>query len=179
MPLDICGIVLGSPYLCDRRAIFHFHQNKYHLFKNGIKYIVRAHNNKMILSLMNVGQMKRIVNASHNFALLMFKHRDVDEPKAFQGYESSLKYDFIEASNSSDKMFQESNVFLPKIGQQNEVQLQHNASLLSIGVNNMLVLMHVEVKNKMIGKFDKEKIGPKTYSFGFHNVFDLKRYSAC
>jgi hypothetical protein len=28
------GIVLGSPYLYDRKAIFHRHENKYHLFKN-------------------------------------------------------------------------------------------------------------------------------------------------
>ena len=45
--LDISGIVLGSPYLYDKRPIFHFHENKYHLFKNGIEYIVRAHSKKM------------------------------------------------------------------------------------------------------------------------------------
>jgi hypothetical protein len=41
IPLDICGIVLGSPYLYDRRAIFHRHEKKYHLFRNGVEYIVR------------------------------------------------------------------------------------------------------------------------------------------
>ena len=43
VPLDICGIVLGSPYLYDRKAIFYREQNKYHLFKYGVEYIVRAH----------------------------------------------------------------------------------------------------------------------------------------
>ena len=75
--LDICGIVLVSPYLYDRRVIFHCHENKYHLFKNGTQYIVRAHSKKLSLSLVNVGQMKRIVNASKKFSLLMFKHKDV------------------------------------------------------------------------------------------------------
>jgi hypothetical protein len=37
IPLDICGIVLGSPYLYDRRSIFHRHENKYNLFKNGFE----------------------------------------------------------------------------------------------------------------------------------------------
>jgi hypothetical protein len=41
IPLDIYGIVFGSPYLYDKRAIFHHHENKYHLFKNGFGYIVR------------------------------------------------------------------------------------------------------------------------------------------
>jgi hypothetical protein len=73
IPLDICGIVLGSPYLSDRRAIFHCHENKYHLFKNGVEYIVREHTNKLNLLLVNVEQMKRLVNASKNFVLLMIK----------------------------------------------------------------------------------------------------------
>jgi hypothetical protein len=40
IPLDICGIVLGSPYLYDRKAIFHRHENKYHLFKNGLSTLL-------------------------------------------------------------------------------------------------------------------------------------------
>ena len=31
--LDICGIVLESPYLYDRKAVFFRHENKYHLTK--------------------------------------------------------------------------------------------------------------------------------------------------
>jgi hypothetical protein len=33
LPLDICGIVLGSPYLYDRKAVFFLHEKKYHLTK--------------------------------------------------------------------------------------------------------------------------------------------------
>ena len=55
VPLEISGIVLGSPYLYDRRVVFHRHENKYHLFKNGIEYIVRAHKKKMHVSLMHAG----------------------------------------------------------------------------------------------------------------------------
>jgi hypothetical protein len=29
VPLDICGIVLGSPYLYDRKSIFYREENKY------------------------------------------------------------------------------------------------------------------------------------------------------
>ena len=46
VPLDICGIVLGSPYLYDRKAIFYRENNKYHLFKDEIEYIIRAHRMK-------------------------------------------------------------------------------------------------------------------------------------
>ena len=36
VPLDICGMVLVSPYLYDRKVIFYREHNKYHLFKDGI-----------------------------------------------------------------------------------------------------------------------------------------------
>ena len=64
MPLEIFGIVLGIPYLYDRKALFHHHEDKYHLFKDGIDYIIRAHKNKTNLSLVHASEMKRIVNAS-------------------------------------------------------------------------------------------------------------------
>jgi hypothetical protein len=62
VPLDICGMVLGSPYLYDRKAIFYMEQNKYHLFKDGIEFIVRAH--QMKTNLIVVTTWKMLVNAS-------------------------------------------------------------------------------------------------------------------
>lgn len=35
IPLDICGMVLGSPYLYDRNEIFFHHQKKYQITKYG------------------------------------------------------------------------------------------------------------------------------------------------
>ncbi|CAF4234567.1 unnamed protein product, partial [Adineta steineri] len=64
IPLDICGIVLGSPYLYDGNAIFFREDNKYHLKKDGVEYIIRSHKVKTNLSLVNVGQMKRLINSS-------------------------------------------------------------------------------------------------------------------
>ena len=49
--LDICGIVLGSPYLYDQKTIFYREHNKYHLFKKGIEYIVQSHTFKNDKSL--------------------------------------------------------------------------------------------------------------------------------
>jgi hypothetical protein len=105
IPLDICGIVLGSPYLYDRRAIFHHHENKYHLFKNGVEYIVRAHTKKMNLSLTNVGQMKRLVNASKNLVLLMIKPKDNDEEEVFKGCDAKLQSDLYEVVIENVEMF--------------------------------------------------------------------------
>jgi hypothetical protein len=56
VPLDICGIVLGIPYLYDRNAIFFRNENKYHLTKDGVEYIVRAHSMKVNTTLVSAGQ---------------------------------------------------------------------------------------------------------------------------
>jgi hypothetical protein len=42
-PLDNYRMVLGSPYLYERKAILYKEHNKYHIFKDGIEFIVRAH----------------------------------------------------------------------------------------------------------------------------------------
>ena len=55
--LDITGIVLGSPYLYDRKEIFHFRENKYHLLKYGKEYIVRAHHKKTNIAMVNAGHV--------------------------------------------------------------------------------------------------------------------------
>jgi hypothetical protein len=103
--LDICGIVFGSPYLYDRRAIFHRHENKYHLFKNGIKHIFRSHTKKINLSLTNAGQMKRLVNASKNLVLLMIKPKENDEEEVFKGCDEKLQSDLYEVVNENFEMF--------------------------------------------------------------------------
>ena len=58
IPLDICGIVLGSPYLYDRKAIFYRYENKYLLVKDGIKYFERDHKLKNNYTLINLGKIK-------------------------------------------------------------------------------------------------------------------------
>jgi hypothetical protein len=55
-------MVLGSPYVYDMKAIFYMEHNKYHVFKDGIEFIVRAHQMKTNLTIVTIGHM--LVNAS-------------------------------------------------------------------------------------------------------------------
>ena len=69
-PLDICGIVLGSPYLYDQNEIFYREHNQFHLFREGIEYRVHSHTFKNDKSLGTTQQLKRVVNGSQNLALM-------------------------------------------------------------------------------------------------------------
>ena len=53
--LDICGIVLGIPYLYDMKAFLFRHEKKYHLTKDGVEYIVKSHHMKVNSSLVSAG----------------------------------------------------------------------------------------------------------------------------
>jgi len=77
----------------------------------------------MNLSPVTVGQMKRVVNASNNFVLLMIKSKDIDESKAFIGFDSNLKNQLVELVNTSENMFQEPEGLPPKRGFQHEIHL--------------------------------------------------------
>jgi hypothetical protein len=75
--LDICGIVLGSPYMYDRKAVFFHHENKYHLTKGGVEYIVRAHSMKVNTTLVSAGQMKILINTNKRYVLMVVREKDV------------------------------------------------------------------------------------------------------
>jgi hypothetical protein len=62
VPLNECGMVLGSPYLYDHKAIFYREHNQYHLIKAGKEYVVHAHHLKENQSLQTMEQLRK---ASH------------------------------------------------------------------------------------------------------------------
>jgi hypothetical protein len=75
VPLDICGIVLGSPYLYERKTIFFWKKKKYHLTKDGVEYVVRAHITAANPSLISVGQMNRPIHTCKNLMFTIVKNK--------------------------------------------------------------------------------------------------------
>jgi hypothetical protein len=59
VPLETCGMVLGSPYLYDQKTIFYREHNQYRLFKKGNEYVVHAHHIKANQSLLTMEQLKK------------------------------------------------------------------------------------------------------------------------
>jgi hypothetical protein len=75
--LDICGIALGSPYIYDIKVGFFRHENKYHLTKQGVEYIVISHNMRVNTTLVSVGQMKRLINTNKKYVLMVVREKYV------------------------------------------------------------------------------------------------------
>jgi hypothetical protein len=58
VPLDVCGVVFGSPYMYMRDVIFMRRENQYHLIKDGKSFIINAHKGKSKISLVSANQAK-------------------------------------------------------------------------------------------------------------------------
>jgi hypothetical protein len=115
----------------------------------GVEYIVRAHTKKMNFSLINAVQMKRLVNASKNFFLLMIKPKEDIETEAFQGCDTKLKSNLYEVVTQYDEMFKEPKGLPPKRGVQHEIQLQQDSPLPNIGMYRMSVMENAEIKKQI------------------------------
>ena len=149
VPLDICGIVLGSPYLYDQKAVFYREKNKYHLFKDGVEYIVREHKTKTNLAIVSAGQMKRLVNASKNFVLMMVKMKNDEISKSFEKCHPRHKSELIEIISEYDYLFQYPKGLPPKREIQHEIQLQQDVPLPNIAMYRMSVMQNEEIKKQV------------------------------
>jgi hypothetical protein len=101
----ICGIVLGSPYLYDRKVVFFRHENKYHITKGGVQYIVRSHNMQVNKTLVSVGKMKRLINTNKRYVLMVAREKYVGISDAFQGCDPSHKKELIDIVSKYDDVF--------------------------------------------------------------------------
>ena len=78
---------------------------KKYFFKDGVEYIVRAHKIRTNLAIFSAGQMKRLVNASKNFVLMMVKVKNDEISKYFEGCDPKNKSKQIEIIYEYDDLF--------------------------------------------------------------------------
>ncbi|KAA8535891.1 hypothetical protein F0562_030894 [Nyssa sinensis] len=63
VPIDICQVIFGSPYLWDRDAIYYRRAQKYEFSKDGKKFIVHKDKADSRVDLVTACQARRMVNA--------------------------------------------------------------------------------------------------------------------
>jgi len=87
------------------KAIFYREENKYHILKDMIEYIVRAHYLKTNVSLVSTGQMKRPVIASKYFFLVIMKQKEKEVSEVFSGCDPGHKKDLVIIISNYDELF--------------------------------------------------------------------------
>ena len=175
IPLDICGIVLGSPYLYDRKTIFYRVENKYLLVKNRIEYFVRAHKLKNNYTLINLGQMKRMINSCKQFLLMVVKEKKHDKTNVFEGYNVEQQADIEKFVSEYDVLFQEPKSLPPKKGIVHDIILQQDVPLPNIGMYRLSTLENAKIKKQVQELLEKGFIRPRTSPCGSPIVLVRKK----
>ena len=137
---------MGSLYLYDKKFVFFWHENKYHLTKDGVEYIVKAHYTKVSASLVRAGQIKRLVNSSKGCMLMVVREKEAETDDAFEGCDPNHKKELFGIIFYYDGLFQEPSGFRPKLEIQHEIHLQRDAPLPNIGMYRMLTIEMEEIK---------------------------------
>jgi hypothetical protein len=176
VPLNICGIVLGSPYLFDKEATLYREENKHHLFKDEIEYIVRAHCIKTNVSLVSTGQMKRLVSASKFSVLVMVKQKEEYISDIFSGCDLGHKQELVKIISIYDELFQEPTGLPPKREVEHEIYLQQDTPLSNIGMYRSSVIENVEIKKQVQEFLNKGIVRPSSSPCGSPIVLVPKKY---
>jgi hypothetical protein len=73
VPLDVCEVVFGSPYMYMRDAIFMRRVNQYKPIKDGKSYIFNAHKGRSKISLVIANQAKKLISSTKKYVLLFLR----------------------------------------------------------------------------------------------------------
>ena len=93
--------------------------------------------------------MKRLVNASNNFVLMMVKMKNDEISKSFEGCDPKHKSKLIEIISKYDDLFQDPKGVPPKREIQHEIHLQQDVPLPNIAMYRMSVMQNEEIKKQV------------------------------
>eukprot|EP00253_Pinus_taeda_P002514 PITA_02514 len=121
IPLDICGIVLGSPYLYDR---------------------------KLFSIELRTRQMKRMINSCKQFSLMVVKEKTPHKTRIFQGCNVDQQTDIEKIVSEYDVLFQEPKGLPPKKGIVHDIILQQDVPLPNIWMYKLSTLENAKIKKQ-------------------------------
>ena len=90
--------------------------------------------------------MKRIVNVSKRYLLMVVKAKDTVGIDTFQDFDTKLKDDLVRVVSEYDDIFQVSKGLPPKWQVEHEIQLQQEVPLPNIGMYMLSILEKAEIK---------------------------------
>jgi hypothetical protein len=73
VPLDVCDVVFGTPYMYIRDVIFMWRANQYRLIKDGKSYIINTHKGKSKISMVSANQDKKLISSSKKYIFLFLR----------------------------------------------------------------------------------------------------------
>jgi hypothetical protein len=167
VPLDICQVIFGNPYLWERDAIYHRRAQQYHLVKDGKTYIVHKDRSSQKADLVTACQARRMINASQKFVLMMIRPlTDEVTPSRFTLSCKAIDNKLNELLNKYTNLFAEVGGLPPKRAIEHEIQLISDSTLPNICMYRNSVLENEEIKKQVTELLDTGVIKPSSSPCG-------------
>lgn len=145
LPLYLCGVVFGSPYMYMRGAIFMRGANQYRLIKDGKSFTINVHKDKSKISLVSANQTKKLTSSSKKYVLLFLREiQSVEESirgcASLEGCTKKQKQQLEEFLQAYKNVFREPTGLPPKREVEHEIQLLPNSPSPNIRLYRQLVI---------------------------------------
>jgi hypothetical protein len=152
VPLVVCGVAFGSPYMYMMDAIFMQRANQYRLIKDGKSYIINAHNNKSKILLVSANQVKKLISSSKKYVLIFLRENQSDDESmrvkaSPEGCTKEHKHQLEGLLHEYRGVFKEPKGLPPKRDVDHEIQLFLDSPLPNIGPYKQFVLEVNEVRS--------------------------------
>ena len=151
VPLDVCHVMLGSPYLWDRDAVLYRREQKYSFVKDGRSFVIKSITSPLIgSSLITATQAKRMVNASRKFVLIMVRAIS-DRPSrvCLATLSSQQNGDLDMLMSRYKELFADISGLPPRRNVEHEIMLTGESSLPNVGLYRTSVQESDEIKKQV------------------------------
>ena len=136
VPLDVCQVMLGSPYLFDRDGVLERRKQQYTFTKDGTKFVIRAIDTPHEgISLVTATQAKRMVNASRRFVLLMVRALEEKPSRlCLMALSQVQENDLVRLKDKFKDLFSDIDGLPPHRSVEHEIMLTATESLPNVGL---------------------------------------------
>ncbi|XP_031492064.1 uncharacterized protein LOC116258802 [Nymphaea colorata] len=158
VPLDVCQVVLGSPYLWLRDGHYHRRAQEYELTKDGKQFVITRDNIAPPTDLMTAEQVKRVVNACQRFVLLLVRLVQPCEKNATIHLMNTHKKEegmLTKLLNSYTDLFEDPQGLPPQRPVEHEIHLQSDAPLPNLSMYRNSVLENDEIKRQVMDLLER------------------------
>eukprot|EP00253_Pinus_taeda_P034949 PITA_34949 len=132
IPLDICGIVLGNPYLYNKKAIFYRAENRHLLVKVGIEYFEKKPNKTNVFEGCNAKQQADLEKVVSEYDILF------QEPKGLPPKKERV-HDIILQQDAPLP-----NIGMYRLSTLENVEIKNQRALNKITIKNRYPLPHID-----------------------------------
>ncbi|XP_026452221.1 uncharacterized protein LOC113352638 [Papaver somniferum] len=169
VPLDVCQVVLGSPYLWDRDATLHRRKQNYTFTKDGESLVIRPIYSPLEgASLITATQSKRLVNASIKFILLVIRSLEEKPSRVFflPSLYTQQEDDLERLKLKYKELFLDVTGLPPKRGVEHAIMLSGERYLLNVGFYRTSIEESDEIKRQVQELLELGMIVPSASSCG-------------